>query len=236
MKTSGLNKPLMMVAILTILMAGIGANLETDLKKIIALSTLRQLGLIIMRIGIGAVKLAYFHILSHALFKALLFICAGNVIHCRRNTQDLRKIGRISLQIPITTACLNTANLALCGAPFLAGFYSKDLVLETLLTLPTPHLPMTLAIVATALTVTYSLRLRYFRIITTPGGRPLFNISDTSYYSSAAILPLTALSILGGLIMSWTIFPTPNLLILPFSVKTIILPVLIRGVLLSVCV
>lgn len=235
-KTSGLNKPLMIIAILTMLIAGIGANLETDLKKIIALSTLRQLGLIIISIGIGAVKLAYFHILRHALFKALLFMCAGNVIHCRGNTQDLRKMGGISLQMPITTACLNTANLALCGAPFLAGFYSKDLVLETLLVLPTPHLPVTLAIVATALTVTYSLRLRYFSIITTPGGRPLFNIRDTAYYSSAAILPLTLLSILGGLLISWSIFPTPNLLVIPFSVKTLILPVLLRGALISVCV
>jgi NADH-ubiquinone oxidoreductase chain 5 len=83
--------------------------------------------------------LYYFHILSHALFKALLFMCAGNIIHCRGDTQDLRKIGFISKQIPVTCVCINTSNLALCGAPFIAGFYSKDLVLETLLNFSNSH-------------------------------------------------------------------------------------------------
>lgn len=202
MMTWGVNKPLFIIAILTILIAGVGANLETDLKKIIALSTLRQLGLIIISIGLGAVKLAYFHILRHALFKALLFMCAGNIIHCRGDTQDLRKIGFISTQIPITCACINTANLALCGAPFLAGFYSKDLVIETLLEQAGSHLPIILAMVATALTVTYSLRLRYYRITNRPNNKTLFNLNDTARYSCNAIIPLTALSVLGGVILA----------------------------------
>jgi NADH-ubiquinone oxidoreductase chain 5 len=198
----GINKPLMIIAILTMLIAGIGANLETDLKKIIALSTLSQLGLMMIRIGMGAVKLAYFHMLSHALFKALLFICAGNIIHCKGDTQDLRKMGFISTQIPITCTCINTANLALCGAPFLSGFYSKDLILETLLRLPNAHIPITLALVATALTVTYSIRLSYYSIITSPSGQTLFNLNDLAQFSNKAIIPLTGLSVLGGLILS----------------------------------
>jgi NADH-ubiquinone oxidoreductase chain 5 len=199
-KVWGIRKPL--IIILTMLMAGIGANLETDLKKIIALSTLSQLGLIIIRIRLGATMLAYFHILSHALFKALLFMCAGNVIHCSGDTQDLRKIGFISTQIPITCACINTANLALCGAPFMAGFYSKDLILETILAGPTPHLALTLALVATALTVTYSIRLTYYRMITGPQCRPTFRLIDTANYSCMAMVPLAILSVTGGLILS----------------------------------
>lgn len=233
---TGLNKPLMMISILTMLMAGIGANLETDLKKVIALSTLRQLGLIIIRIGLGAVKLAYFHMLSHALFKALLFMCAGNIIHCRGDTQDLRKLGGISLQIPITCVCINTANLALCGAPFLAGFYSKDLILETLLGSPNAHLPITIAILATALTVTYSLRLSYYSITTPPSSQPLFNLRDSAHFSCAAILPLASLSILGGLMISWLIFPTPTTVVLPILTKTLILPTLALGAVLIICV
>lgn len=231
----GINKPLIIIAILTILMAGIGANIETDLKRIIALSTLRQLGLMIIRIGIGAVRLAYFHILSHALFKALLFICAGNIIHCRGDTQDLRKIGSITLQIPITCACLNTANLALCGAPFLAGFYSKDLILESLITAQHSYTPLIMALVATALTVTYSLRLSYYRIISNPSGLPLYSISDTSVYSSVAIIPLTVLSVIGGLILSWITFPTPNLINMTLNDKIIILPTLTTGIILRLC-
>merc|ERR1719153_1949187 len=103
-------------------MAGLGANFEYDLKKIIALSTLRQLGVIIRILSLGFANLAFFHLLSHALFKALLFICAGAVIHNIKDYQDI--------QIPLTTFCINLANLALCGTPFLAGFYSKDLILE----------------------------------------------------------------------------------------------------------
>lgn len=199
---AGINKPLFIIAILTILIAGIGANLETDLKKIIALSTLSQLGLMMMRVGLGCVKLAYFHILSHALFKALLFICAGNVIHNSGDTQDLRKMGFITSQIPVTSVCINTANLALCGAPFIAGFYSKDLILEATLFGVNPHLPLTLAFIATALTVTYSLRLRFYSIVIRPNCKPLFNLSDSAQFSTTAILPLTILSITGGLILS----------------------------------
>jgi NADH-ubiquinone oxidoreductase chain 5 len=232
----GVNKPLIIISILTMLMAGIGANLETDLKKIIALSTLSQLGLIIIRIGMGAVKLAYFHILRHALFKALLFMCAGNIIHCSGDTQDLRKMGFISLQMPLTCVCINTANLALCGAPFMAGFYSKDLVLETILSLPNSHLPVALAMFATALTVTYSLRLSYYRIVTPPSGKSLFNLRDSAQFSCKAMIPLTVLSITGGLILSWLIFPTPSIMAIPALTKTLILPTLTAGAIVRVCI
>jgi NADH-ubiquinone oxidoreductase chain 5 len=232
----GVNKPLIIISILTILIAGVGANLETDLKKIIALSTLSQLGLIIIRIGMGAIKLAYFHILSHALFKALLFICAGNIIHCSGDTQDLRRIGGISLQMPLTSVCINTANLALCGAPFMAGFYSKDLVLETLLNLPNPHLPITMAMLATALTVTYSLRLSYYRMSAPASGKSLFNLRDSAHFSCRAIVPLTAFSITGGILLSWLIFPTPNIIFIPAFTKTLILPTLAAGGILRACI
>ena len=121
---------LLLISGLTIFMAGLGANFEFDLKKIIALSTLSQLGLIIRILAIGFYKLAFFHLLTHALFKALLFICAGAIIHNINNTQDIRLIGGLRIHIPLTSSCLNIANLALCGMPFLAGFYSKDIILE----------------------------------------------------------------------------------------------------------
>jgi NADH-ubiquinone oxidoreductase chain 5 len=159
---TGINKPLMIISVITMLIAGIGANVEIDIKKIIALSTLSQLGLIIISISLGMPKLAYFHILSHALFKALLFICAGNIIHSRENNQDLRKMGAICAQMPLTCVCLNTANLALCGIPFIAGFYSKDIVLETIILNETNHLSLIIAFIATALTLTYSIRLRCY--------------------------------------------------------------------------
>jgi NADH-ubiquinone oxidoreductase chain 5 len=126
----GYNQVLFYLSLLTRLIAGLRANVEFDLKKIIALSTLRQLGLIIAAVSIGAILFAFFHLLTHALFKALLFMCAGKIIHVIGGYQDIRFIGRVRKLLPVTSACFNFSRLALCGLPFLAGFYSKDLILE----------------------------------------------------------------------------------------------------------
>jgi len=103
-------------------MAGVGANSEFDLKRIIALSTLRQLGLMIITLSIGLSGLAFFDLLTHALFKALLFMCAGGVIHSMGDSQDIRFIGGLSADIPFTSSSLMDSNFALCGIPFLLDF------------------------------------------------------------------------------------------------------------------
>jgi NADH-ubiquinone oxidoreductase chain 5 len=199
---TNLIKPLLIISVLTIFIAGISANFETDMKKIIALSTLSQLGLIIISIGLGLIKLAYFHILSHALFKALLFMCAGNVIHASIDNQDLRKLGIISKIIPVTTASINTANLALCGAPFMAGFYSKDLILEIINTQSYPMIIVLLGYLATALTVSYSLRIAFYTFSSTLSYPRTFNISDNHVFSTPALIPLSVLSVVGGAVIS----------------------------------
>jgi NADH-ubiquinone oxidoreductase chain 5 len=114
---------------LTIFMADLGANFEYDLRKIIAFSTLRQLGLIIGAVSIGFVGLDFFPVVDSC-FKALLFMCAGVIIHTRRDSQDIRFMGNLSFQIPFTSVCFGVSSSALCGMPFLAEFYSKDLIVE----------------------------------------------------------------------------------------------------------
>jgi len=140
------------------LMAGIRAIAECDIKKIIALSTLRQLGVIISRLGLNLPLLTFFHLITHALFKALLFVCAGTIIHLHHHSQDLRSMGNLRIQIPLTSTCMIVANLALCGFPFFAGFYSKDLIIEFCLFSPTNTLIIVIFLVATALTAAYSVR------------------------------------------------------------------------------
>jgi NADH-ubiquinone oxidoreductase chain 5 len=157
-----IGKFLLLIGGLTIFIAGLGANFEFDLKKIIALSTLRQLGLIIRILSMGFYKLAFFHLLTHALFKALLFICAGAIIHNINNFQDIRYIGGLSYFIPLTSSCFNVANLALCGIPFLAGFYSKDLILEIVSLRYINIFSFFLYFFSTGLTVCYSFRLVYY--------------------------------------------------------------------------
>jgi NADH-ubiquinone oxidoreductase chain 5 len=154
-----ISKFLLLISGLTIFIAGLGANFEFDLKKIIALSTLRQLGLIIRTLSLGFYKLAFFHLLTHALFKALLFMCAGAIIHNMKNSQDIRDMGALINFMPFIVACFNVANLALCGFPFLAGFYSKDLILEIVLLSNINFFSFFLFFFSTGLTVSYSFRL-----------------------------------------------------------------------------
>merc|ERR1712168_158510 len=100
-------------------MAGITAMIEIDIKKIIALSTLSQLGVIILILGLGNPLLSFFHLLSHAYFKAMLFICAGRIIHTIKDYQDIRTMGRAEKSSVKVMAILILANLRLCGMPFL---------------------------------------------------------------------------------------------------------------------
>ena len=128
----GGSKILLNLGLLTILIAGLSALYEIDIKKIIALSTLSQLGLIISTIGASLRVLAFFHLLAHAYFKALLFIVVGNSIHLSQDFQDLRKIAVRPERVPATLRFSLVANIRLCGIPFMAGFYSKDLIIELL--------------------------------------------------------------------------------------------------------
>lgn len=155
---------LLLIGGITMFISGLSANFEFDLKKIIALSTLSQLGLIVRILAIGFPKLAFFHLLTHALFKALLFICAGVVIHRIKNSQDIRDMGGIVFFIPLTIRIINVANLALCGLPFLAGFYSKDLILEMVRISSINLVSFFIYYFSTGLTACYSFRLSYFSL------------------------------------------------------------------------
>lgn len=173
-------------------MAGISAIMECDMKKIIALSTLRQLGVIIARIGLGLPILALFHLLTHALFKALLFICAGTLITVHGHRQELRFIGLLRKQIPLTLRALVVSNMALCGRPFISGFYSKDFILETIFFDSFNVLVVMLFGVSTILTTAYSIRFTlnvFWRPVLT---RPLHVVGDVYKNSSGPCI------ILGG--------------------------------------
>lgn len=118
------------ISILTIFMAGLAASFEFDLKKVVALSTLSQLGVMMFSISVGLPYVAFFHLVTHALFKAILFLCAGTLIHGIQGSQDIRDLGGLISTFPLVGVCMNLANLSLCGVPFIAGFYSKDLLVE----------------------------------------------------------------------------------------------------------
>nr|YP_010895295.1 NADH dehydrogenase subunit 5 [Toxomerus saphiridiceps]WJW73886.1 NADH dehydrogenase subunit 5 [Toxomerus saphiridiceps] len=224
-----MSQVLLLLAGLTMFMSGLGANFEFDLKKIIALSTLSQLGLMMMILSMGYYKLAFFHLLTHALFKALLFMCAGAIIHNMNNSQDLRLMGGLSMFMPLTSSCFNVANLALCGMPFLAGFYSKDLILEIVSLSMVNLFIYYLFFFSTGLTVCYSLRLVYYSMTGDMNCSSLNVLNDESWVMLKGMLSLVFMSIIGGSMLSWLIFLTPYTICLPYYLKFMTLFVCIVG-------
>jgi NADH-ubiquinone oxidoreductase chain 5 len=220
---------LLLISGLTMFMAGLGANFEYDLKRIIALSTLRQLGLMIITISVGLPGLAFFHLLTHALFKALLFICAGGVIHSMSDSQDIRFIGGISIYRPFTSSCLMVSNFALCGIPFLAGFYSKDFILEIFSMRYINIFGFFLLFLSTGLTVCYSFRLFYFSMSGDFNFSPTYSIVETNYNIMFGMVGLLVMSVFGGGVLMWLICPTPSIICLPYYLRFLTLLVLSLG-------
>nr|WVH44974.1 NADH dehydrogenase subunit 5 [Tipula cinereocincta mesacantha] len=220
---------MLLISGLTMFMAGLGANFEFDLKKIIALSTLSQLGLMMSILSMGFYKLAFFHLLTHALFKALLFMCAGAIIHNMKNSQDIRMMGSLVSQMPLTTSNLNLANLALCGMPFLAGFYSKDLILEVVMLSNINSFSFFLYFFSTGLTVCYSFRLVFYSLTGEFNSFSLHPMNDESKVMLKGMMGLLIMAIIGGSMLSWLIFPTPDMICLPLYLKMLTLFVCISG-------
>jgi len=223
---------LLFIAVTTILIAGISATTECDIKKIIALSTLRQLGIIITRLGLNLPHLAYFHMVTHALFKALLFVCAGTFINSHRHSQDLRWIGNLSSQIPTASSCIMVANLALCGFPFIAGFYSKDLILEASLFYTNNLFMLLLIFLAVGLTSFYRIRF-IFAVIWRPLNRSSYIHLDEPKSVTSPIIYLSIFSVSMGALIVWT-YPIYNeSIVLSMTEKLSPLIITIAGALLG---
>nr|YP_009538137.1 NADH dehydrogenase subunit 5 [Adelpha bredowii]AYN60919.1 NADH dehydrogenase subunit 5 [Adelpha bredowii] len=218
---------------LTMMMAGICANYEFDLKKIIALSTLSQLGLMMSILMMGFYDLAFFHLLTHAMFKALLFMCAGVIIHMMNNNQDIRMMGGISMYIPLTSLCMNISNLALCGIPFLAGFYSKDMILEMVSMSNLNLLIFYLYYFSTGLTMFYTIRLLMYLMVNDYNLLSIYNLYDEDYTMLKSMFVLLFMSLVSGSFLSWLIFYYPYMIYLPFSLKMMVIYVSLVGMLMG---
>nr|YP_009743908.1 NADH dehydrogenase subunit 5 [Orecta lycidas]QIE12671.1 NADH dehydrogenase subunit 5 [Orecta lycidas] len=222
-------KILLLMGMLTMFMAGISANYEYDLKKIIALSTLSQLGLMMSILSMGFSDLAFFHLLTHAMFKALLFMCSGVIIHMMNNTQDIRYMGGISIYLPMTCLCLNISNMALCGIPFLAGFYSKDLILEMVSFSSLNMMVFMFYYISTGLTMFYTIRLLMYLMVNDLNLLSIYNLYDEDYIMIKSMFVLLFMSLISGSFLSWMIFYYPYLVYLPFNLKMMVIYVSVIG-------
>nr|YP_007474233.1 NADH dehydrogenase subunit 5 [Austinograea rodriguezensis]AEX32623.1 NADH dehydrogenase subunit 5 [Austinograea rodriguezensis] len=221
--SSGVQSMLLIVSCSTMFMAGLGANFEYDLKKIIALSTLSQLGMMLSILALGYPDLAFFHLLSHALFKALLFMCAGVVIHSVSGYQDIRCMGSLVKFMPLSLSFMTIANLALCGFPFLAGFYSKDMILEVAFMSWINFIAFVLYILATGLTVMYTMRLIFYSLSGSFNLESLNSVSDEDSIMTGSMVFLGLGAIFGGAILSWFMFPEPYMVCLSEIMKSLVL-------------
>nr|QKY63839.1 NADH dehydrogenase subunit 5 [Meccus pallidipennis] len=206
------------VSMMTMFMAGLGANFEFDLSKIIALSTLSQLGLMMSILFIGYPILAFLHLLTHAFFSALLFLCAGLMIHCMSDSQDIRHMGLMVNHLPFTCTCFCISNMSLCGIPFMSGFYSKDIILEMMMVSGYNFFVFIIFFLSIGLTVSYTLRVIYYTLFYH------INVYSCQSYTEDKIMMksmivLSILAIFSGSMLSWMIFSVPLLVVLPLHLK-----------------
>lgn len=170
------------------------ASTILDPKKVIALSTISQLGIIMATVGLGLPQLAYFHLITHAMFKALMFMCAGIIISKKSHSQNLRRVGSADESL-LLAILFKIARLSLNAVPFIAGFYSKDLILEELAIKIKICPTFIIILFASMLTATYTARLVRGRITTKPHHHSLPPLSNSHELDQTIITPSLILGV-----------------------------------------
>lgn len=198
----------MIVGAMTALFMGLLGIVQNDIKKVVAYSTLSQLGYMTVALGVSAYSVAIFHLMTHAFFKALLFLGAGSVIVAMHHQQDIRKMGGLRKKMPITywTALIGT--LALIGFPGFAGFYSKDMIIEAVhfSTLPYASWVYVAVVVGVFITAFYSLRM-FFLVFHGESRVDAHTAKHLHESTPSMTFPLIALAIPSLLIGYFTIEP-----------------------------
>lgn len=191
--------------IITIFISGFMANFEFDLKKIIALSTLSQLRFIFISLIIGFNDLAFFHLIIHALFKSLIFLCAGDFIHSNNGDQDIRNYKNIINIYPVKRIIIIFRLIRLIGFPYFRGFYSKDIIIEIFFNIKLNTIFIYIFFASILFTIRYRIRLIIFLIINRFGSLS-YIIFDKSKYILLRILVLFFIIVIFGYLFMIIVF------------------------------
>lgn len=222
--------------LITIFMARLRAVFENDLKKIIALSTLRQLGFIIVTLlAVGGIY-SYFHLLIHAIFKSLIFICGGYIIHKIKNYQDIRNLGGFTNLRPIILIGINIANFSLRGIFFLTGYFSKDIIIEIILVSKINLIIVVIVVISITFRVIYSFRVIFYLFIRIWKFNGLIRNDLDNKFINFPIIFMRMVSIFMGAIYRWNLFSHLPTIIIKEEIKIIILIIVIVGLILRICI
>nr|UNO54113.1 NADH dehydrogenase subunit 5 [Dermacentor sinicus] len=197
---------LLKISLLTMLMAGINAFFENDLKKIIAFSTLSQLSMMMVVLSMNLTNLAFFHLIMHAVFKSMLFLGAGFVIHNLMGKQDIRMLSDFFSFSPLVLSCMLISFYSLMGIPFIGGFYSKDLILEYFLMKNFNLIVLVIFVSGVIFTFLYNMRLIYYMFLKGTLANILIKI-NYDIFMKFPIFFLTFLLLVMGNLLFWFIMP-----------------------------
>jgi NADH-quinone oxidoreductase subunit L len=185
---------------------------QTDIKKVLAYSTVSQLGYMFVALGVGAYSTALFHVITHAFFKALLFLCAGSVIHAMSGEQDIRRMGGLKKFLPVTHFTFLAGTLAIAGAPPFSGYFSKDEILARSYSY-SPFI-FTMLAITSVITAVYMFRLYFLTFYGNFRGtsRQREHLHESPLTMTVPLIILAVLSFAGGFIGMPEIFHAPHFL------------------------
>nr|YP_009987512.1 NADH dehydrogenase subunit 5 [Bambusiphaga taibaishana]QBZ37972.1 NADH dehydrogenase subunit 5 [Bambusiphaga taibaishana] len=211
---------LLNLSLLTILLSGMGAIYENDLKKIIAFSTMGQLSLMIFIIALGCEYLGFIHLLIHAVFKSLLFLCSGFFIYGFLGVQDIRFMGNLTVQSPLISSCFLISLFSLCGLPFYSGYFSSDFIIELFILSEVNFFYFIIFFFSIYLTLIYCLRIFTFLFLWEVN-MLIFNLYEKMFMNISCLI-LLSFSIIFGSLIFWLIDST-YIFIFDFYFKHLIL-------------